>query len=280
MKRLNITLIVLALLMSCGKNAEKDSLEEEVRNYGKYFIEKLANGQIDSLKFTYPEIIMADSLSQIIEDSIRITEISSGKYKVVLSDNVSLTVNRSDDGKITISESTGLFAFPLDKLEIAKKTGMLDSTLNDKQIAERLNDEGFFKYLDSLNKKKTTKLLTVTEFKTDAPSMGTASEEGWQTIINNTDVPFDGSEYSIIFEEGGFWYYEDTGVESKTYKKKGNPIPARGSIKINTTAGYHYYSLVKDIKINLTPDQIRKRFMKYTGTEYSDYLASESKLNK
>ena len=49
----------IGLLASCGK---KTTPEEEVRNYGKYFVEKLNANQLDSLTASYPDISKADSI--------------------------------------------------------------------------------------------------------------------------------------------------------------------------------------------------------------------------
>ena len=144
----NISIAFIGILYSCDsskKQSPKENInpEEDVRNYGRYFIEKLSANQLDSLKASYTDIAKADSLVPFKSDTIMVVETSPGQYDMTLAEGISLKVIRSDDGNISVTESKGLFAFPTDKVDIAKKTGMWDENLSDTKINERLNDVDF-----------------------------------------------------------------------------------------------------------------------------------------
>lgn len=263
-------------LLSCG-GGKKATPEEEVRNYGKYFVEKLNVNQLDSLTASYPDISKADSISPLQSDTILVVETAPGQYDLTLAEGITLKVNRAEDGNITVSESRGLFAFPADNMDIAKKTGMWDDKLSDAQLNERMKDEEFFKYIQDQIKKKTSNIITVTkltwpkEYAND-PYAFVGNYEGTQTITNHSDIPLDGSEYSFIRKEE-FCYQ---GVDEKETKiEKGKPIPANGSIKVNSWLNRNGESVVKSIKWNLTPEQLQEKFVSLTGNEYQEYLDSK-----
>lgn len=149
MKKLLFAFLPLMLLCACG--VMKKSPEEEVRNYGKYFVEKLSANQLDSLINSYPDLAKADSIMPIQSDTIIVAETAPGLFDMTLADGIVLKVSRDDGGNITVTESRGLFAFPPDKVEIANKTGMWNKSLNDAQASERIHDEEFFKWLKKSN---------------------------------------------------------------------------------------------------------------------------------
>lgn len=266
--------IGLGLIVSCGKKATP---EDEVRNYGKYFVEKLNAGQLDSLKSSYPDISKADSIVSLQSDTIIVKESAPGQFEIVLMDGVTLTVVRADDGSISVAESKGLFVFPEDKVSLSKQTGMWDDKLSDTQLSERMKDEEFFKYIQDQIKNKTSNIITVTkltwpkEYAND-PYDFPGNYEGTQTITNHSDIPLDGSEYSFIRKEE-FCYQ---GVDEKETKiEKGKPIPANGSIKVNSWLNRNGESVVNSIKWNLTPEQLQEKFVSFTGNEYQEYLDSK-----
>ena len=272
---LNLSIAFIVMLCSCG--GKKTSPEEEVRNYGKYFVEKLNANQLDSLTASYPDIAKADSIVSLQSDTIIVKESAPGQFEIVLMDGVTLTVVRADDGSISVAESKGLFVFPEDKVSLSKQTGMWDDKLSDTQLSERMKDEEFFKYIQDQIKKKTSNIITVTkltwpkEYAND-PYAFVGNYEGTQTITNHSDIPLDGSEYSFIRKKE-FCYQ---GVDEKETKiEKGKPIPANGSIKVNSWLNRNGESVVKSIKWNLTPEQLQEKFASFTGNEYQEYLDSK-----
>lgn len=273
MKTINLFIVATLFLggltiASCdGEGSKKANPEDEVREFGKYFIEKLAANQLDSLAGMYEDIGLADNILPIQSDTIVVTETGAGEYDVKLREGVTLKLRREDDGKIVVTESFRLFAFPEDKVEIAKKTGMWDESLNDARLAERLNDEEFFTWVKNQAKGKTSNILTVgKEVYNKSDDWG---NYGTQSITNNSDVDVDGSDYYIIMR------VNDDNGNGILKTKPGKHIPAKGNVKIKIGGNANYGEWVKSIKWKLSPEQIQEKFGSYTGNEYQEYLDSK-----
>lgn len=253
------------LVISCGEQ-KKTTPEEEVRDYGKYFVEKLAANQLDSLTASYPDIAKADSILPVQSDTIMLVEVAPGQYDMTLAEGITLKVNRSDDGNISVTESKGLFAFPADKVDTAKKTGMWDNNLSDVQLNERMKDEEFFKWLNKKRVINPSRILSIKFPKTSEDRAG-FMEMDYLVINNLTDVPVSGKDYYL--EDS--WSYKGEGGKSKD---KGKDIAPHGSVSYKYDFGF---LMLHDFKIkwNLNPKQLQEKFASYTGKEYQEYLDSQ-----
>ena len=276
MKTLN-TLCLLAiglLLVSC--NGEKKSTpEEDVRNYGKYFIEKLSANQLDSLKTSYADIANADSLVPFKSDTIIIVESAPGQYDMTLAEGISLKINRSDDGNISVTESKGLFAFPINKVDIAKKTGMWDENLSDAQLNERLKDEEFFKYIDNKRRQSLPSNILTLDRKLHITKEAEFSLDDWKgyyNITNNTDYPIKGKYYTVQTK----WDWMAQGVyEHGRNNKPGKDIAPHSTIKYPVSGSGRSSEEITGIKIKIPEDELMKMVAPFTGNEYQEYLNSK-----
>lgn len=268
MKKLLLAFIPFMMLCACS--GKKTTPEEEVRNYGKYFVEKLAANQLDSLKASYPDIAKADSIVPVLSDTILVVETSPDQYDVTLTEGITMKVNRSEDGNITVSESKGLFAFPADKVDIARKTGMWDDKLSDAQLNERMKDEEFFAYLNEIKTVKTSDILKISQ-KNFYIEIGPVGD---QKVINLTDKTIEGSEYSVVMKRASSFLLE--GIDKVwTTVELGKTIPPHGSVKYDIIESSHSLAEIKSIKWNLTPEQLQEKFAPFTGNEYQEYLNSK-----
>lgn len=260
-------LAICALVVSCRQGT---NTEEEVRNYGKYFVEKLSANEIDSLTESYPDITAFDTYATIESDTIMVQPAEeSGKYVVTLADGISLLVSREDGGKIVVHESHGIFSFPEDKVDLAMKTGMWDDEISDAEMAERMNDEGFFSYIDDIVKEKTSNILSVQ----GSLNMDTQ----YQYIVNNTDEFISGSDYTVTKEECMFMSFmgEREGGCSK-YTVKGKDIKPHGKVAYEAWASASGNSdAIVGVKLKLSKEELREKFVHFAGDEYQDYLASK-----
>lgn len=256
------------LITSCSS---KTSPEEQVRDYGKYFIEKISENQLDSLKATYPDIVKADSIVPVQSDTIIVVETSPGLFDVALAEGINLKLNHSEDGNISVVESRGLFAFPEGKIEIAKKTGLWNDSLTDASLAERMKDEDFFKYIESKQDKGSSKIITFSKLHvTRMPQYGMDSGSGTFTLTNHSNVPIKGSEYSIsskIYNERyGWWSGSEKGVD----------LPANGTAKLKVTFDGHTLAYdLKGVKWKIPESELMAKFTPFTGKEYQEYLDSK-----
>ena len=262
-------LLGLTIIASCGDKEQGDTREDAVRNYGKWFIEKLAANEIDSIKVSYPEIEYAKELQPVQSDTIIIYEYLPDQFDMTLTPGVKLKVDRAKDGKITVIESRGLFAFPHDKVELAKQTGMWDEGLNDIQLAERMRDDEFFKYIQNLLVDDSSKIITVGAF----VSSGDAEGEGWYPIHNHSKMKVEGREYSILMDE---WHYDQEAEQEvhTTVTRPGKDIEPYGSAQVKVGGGGTEGNKIKGIEWNITPEEIKAKFGTFTGKEYQEYITT------
>ena len=272
MKKLLFAFVPLMMLGACGEN-KKATPEEEVRNYGKYFIEKVSANQLDSLQASYPDIAKADSIVQIQSDTIIVAESAPGQYNMTLGEGIVLKVNRSDDGNIKVTESKGLFSFPEDKLDIAKKTGMWDDNLSDAQINERMKDEEFFKMIEkksdiNLNNIISSGKMVVTK---DWPGVEYESGAGYFPLKNNTDIAISGTDYQVVIKTENVY----TG-ETWTFTEAGKDLAPNGSAKINVQFRPRSSPEKASIKFKISESDLKAKFSpNFTGKEYQEYLNSK-----
>ena len=277
--RLIASLSILGLItVACGGDRHKNaaSSQDELRDYARYLVEKLNTGQIDSVKNAYPEIINADSIVQITLDTIGVRETSPGEYIVTLTPEVSLTMQRSADGIITVKESKGLFAYPEDKMEMARQTGLWNENLNDVELDSRMKDKGFDEYLSKLTApapKASGNILSIGKLK-DAGS----DSYSVQSVINNSDLAVKGSDYTITVK---------TNREGRkpTYSTKpGKDIPPHGSVQYHMVFGmdetgddyFETWDEISKINMKTSPEQPAPVTEKFKGDEYQKYLESKN----
>lgn len=278
-----VALAFVLLMSACGGSkdngnngssksvsSETNSLQE-VQDFANTFAEMLAADELESVLSAYPELADAQDLASVEDGNITVKASGvPGEYDVTLTDGVTMKVALSDDGQITVKESKGLFTYPEDKVEIAKKTGLWDDSLNDVQLNERMSDEGFFKWVKNAKEVNPNKLISIGEFEDNVKDeeRGTAVYDGYQYLKNNTDVEINGNDYKMIYK-GMYW--DGSGEERWTKTKPGKTIPPRGKVKVQASGGYHGGETVEQIKMTLSPEQLQEKYGSYTGKEYQEY---------
>ena len=260
------------IMASCG--GKSVSPEDEVRNYSKYFIDKISENKLDSLEDSYPDILKADSIVPIESDSILVVEKTPGQYVVTLTEGMTLLVERSENGDISVSESKGLFAFPSDKMELAKKTGMVKDDLNDAQLAKRMGDKDFFKYINDRSKSLGNNIISVDRklHVTQYADYWYEEWKGYYNLTNNTDYPIKGSDYSVIEK----WEWMAQGeYDHGTNYKPGKDIAPHSTIKYPVSGSGRSSSQIVGVKMKIPQEELSARFAPFTGNEYQEYLDSK-----
>lgn len=270
---------VLGFMSACGRSdgnskpsdeSNNEAAIEEVRNFGKNFTQQASAGQLEALAASYPELSDVKTVVPLNSENIIVTQPEAGLYQITLADGVTMNVTRSDDGAIKIVDSHGLFVFPEDKVEIAKKTGMWNDNLSDAQLNERMKDEDFFKWVKNNGDVKINDIISVGKTINDGGTGDLSDPNLYHVILtNNSNVPIKGSEYKIKWE---YWNpYQD---HNPTYNyEKGKDIPANGTVRIDWSDGGESESYLKGVKWNLSSEQLKEKFGKpFTGNEYQEYL--------
>ena len=276
--------IVLSIILAIGigaaiwiplyHNQKLKKPEEEVRKFGSYFVEKISAGQLDSIKDFYPEISIADSIIPLKSDSIIVMEFAPNQYDVTLTEEVTLKINRSENGYITVTESKGLFAFPEYKVDIAKKTGMWEDNLTDAQLNERLKDEDFFKFIKKSKTVNDKKIISVGQVQPNDKNIESCGFcDGHLIITNQTDVFISGDDYELVNKVGyqGQATDYDDGYSEFGSHEKGKDLEPYGKARYEAEWGFRVYNNYR-IKWKLTKEQLQEKFAPFTGNEYQEYL--------
>lgn len=291
-KTLLIALGANLLIIGVAACSSKPKPEEVAQNFAVRFGEFLNSDQKDSIQEYYPDFETTDSLSNVSVDNIRITpDGSDGNFIIAYSPKASITVNVNEAGRVTVNSSKGILAFPKDKIDIAKKTGMWDAELSDIELAERMNDQGFFDYLAKKSNKSSEILSVNSKFKvTESEEMEDALwyeyARGYYTITNNTDQTVKASDYKMNFSDKiEQWRFDEEGcdISYKKYSKPGKEIGPHETIKINGSKSDNEHAQrveetnhLVGVTILLSPEEIQQRFMSFTGDEYQEYLNSKN----
>lgn len=260
----------MVLLPSC-----KQKKLHDVKKFAETFAENASANKISMLKESYPGISNADSLHlEYMPNGIMVSEMETpDTYEIMFSPNVRAVAVLGDGGQVYITESRGLFAYPDEKVSLAKRTGLWDDSLNDVDLAKRMHDEGFFNYLAERNKAKTSNILSVGKYKESSYDL-----EGYYPIINNTDQEISGNDYVVNVKETTYDYYYDSWSPKKTVTnttRPGQRIDPHGSVNIKVYYGDGYDETVTGVTLNMSQEEIRNRFASYTGHEYQEYKNSK-----
>ena len=259
---------------SCGSGSTP---EEQVKQFAADFAAKVSKNQKDSLTAVWPDVAKADSLALTFNaDSIGVEATQTpGQYKVNFGD-ANMLVTLAEDGKITIGETYGLFAWPEEKVGIGLATGWITKELNDLQKQERFADTLFINNLaDNLmaglkSKLRATCKNVSTNYTTGVAKYAIAVQNG-----NEFDIPADA--YGFILKEWG-WDSELlrdvagpskalNGVEVKAKSSATCPVPGNYD--------YEYSSLSVAVKIKYNKEQALKNLFQPTGNEYEEYLKTK-----
>ena len=280
-KSLSIAMSALVLASCGGAGSSEDAKEKALDSVKVFAVDvatKVSKNQKDSVVMVYADAEKADSLVlNIVPDSVKVTEIDSVTFSADLGDGKTIGIKKDAQGKLTVTESKGLFAYPEKDLDFAKKTGMWTDSLTDAQFAERMaTKEEFRNYLISTF--VAPKPLVIKKGRVS--STGVYAMEylaKLQYIVTNTsDKPVSGSEYNVVSR------YEDLrGLEGPitwSNTDKGKDIAPKGSVTYTIEAGY--YTIIKGVNIVYTSKNKAQQFEKHfqpKGDEYQKFLASKKK---
>lgn len=259
--------VATLLLCSC------DGKKKEVETFATNFARNVEDGDIEALKSVYPQIEEADSIAlEFNPDSLKVDKTDKENvYSIYYGNGVSATVSMKDDGSMEVTETKGIFAYPDAKEEFAKNIGALKGDLTDSDKAKRMTlvdfiaEDIYHNYSEKRKHAIVNKGATITKdimFMMDAGS-------GYYTLMNTTDEPIKGDEYTITWED----IYLAAMVDETNHRvETGKDIPAHGTVKIPFQFSGHSQSSITKITMK---ELSNEEFMKtYTpkGNEYKEYV--------
>lgn len=266
--------VAICALLICGCDRAKTKGEKEVRDFMEHFAEKVAANQLDSISRAYPEIWKVPALTDLNNAHIRVTQSSTNpeEYMVVINKTVTFKILHKPDGPVIILESHGLFRYPEVEEQLAKKTGLWDDNLNDLALLARMKDEDFKKFLIAKEKEQLNKLISIEKPKDAGDYYGLVDIS--QALTNNSDRPISGKDYEVKIkyeyvpsEEDGYDTYE-----SGEAIEDGKDIPAHGMAYFEVEGGSGGFSRIVGIKWKRPIEELRDRYLSYSGREYQEYL--------
>ena len=249
-----------------------------MKQFAINFAEKVSKNQKDSLTAIWPDVVKADSLAlAFAADSISVEPTqTAGQYKVNFG-NADMLVTMAEDGKMTVGETHGIYAWPTEDIDFAKKTGQWKDGLNDLELAERMGDKEFKTLVTAdFSKKmqdalKAEKKIIMIKDQVNPPEPGIMAA----IIHNNSDIAFSASDYNVVFR---YCDLHDMMTERYSFETKpGKDIPANGTVQVACDFTGRYFPQSASVKMKLSNEQLAAKYFKPTGNEYEEYLKTKEK---
>lgn len=246
---------------------------DEVTKFLTSFQQAIASGDKNAIAKLYPTALVAESLNSFQPESATITAERGDTIEVRLTDKMSLTIVRGNDGQMQVVKSVGLFSYDPNRLMFALKTGQYKPSLDDGANAARMADQGFADYLltefnNSL--RQGMKLANAKTYGDEYYEGEWVCASGYAfTIVNNTSFDIPGSAYSVVYRTG---YWGDS--QKQTEVVPGVDIAAGGSATVKTRKLGTSMENDDSYSLNIngvTADNFEQIFQP-TGTEYDEYL--------
>lgn len=259
--------LTAAVLCSCsGKH-------KEVADFAADFARKAQAGQVDSLKTVYPQIEDADSIAiKFVADSLSVEDTDNeGIYRVNFGGGVTATVRMDENGRMTVADTKGLFAYPKEKVQFAEKTGALKGEMTDAEKAKRMTivdlmaEDIYEKY--SAKRKNAVVNLGFTVTRDIMFMMDTGA--GYYTLKNTTDEPVKGSEYTITWEDA---YIGMGGDRTSHRTQTGKDIPANGTVRFPIQFTGHDSSSISKITMKELSNEEFMAIYTPVGNEYEAFI--------
>ena len=279
MKKLSFIACAMSALslVSCGGASSEEAKEKALDSVKVFAVDmatKVSKNQKDSVVMAYADAAKADSLAlSFVADSVKVLEIDSVTFSADFGGGKIIGVKKDAQGKLTVFESKGLFAYPDKDLDFAKKTGMWTDSLTDAQFAERMaTKEEFRNYL--IKNFKVENPLVMTE-KRPIVHEGTCNMDYYvkhkYIVTNKSDKPVSGKDYKMAVR----WYYIPYDQKTTDYTP-GKDIAPGGSVTYEWTSSYYNCVDNVSLKYNNTnkANQFEENFQP-KGDEYQNFLNSK-----
>lgn len=281
-------MFTILIIVSC-----KDGTKE-VQQFALKFAEKVSKNHVDSIRAFYPHSEKIDSFSLIYNpDSIVVKELpEEGFYKVEFGNGASIVVERKE-GETTymkVTKSYGMIALKNISRELAQKTGWIEQTMTDAEIAERTKDEYFISWLskkaiEQMKSKVTVINSSITKGNTNY-EMRTV-EIIYKVVVENKNAcDISGDAYVIKVVERGYectsWW--DMGERRYPYTEslkslKGETIPKNGTATYSWTDDdietAHSGRIRESLKCTIVFEPSKEDALAVyvpNGTEYKEYM--------
>ena len=257
---------------------------KEIREFVMQFSKAVESGDSVTIRNLYPDAADADSL-YIPNSEFMITKNDkSNNFKVEWNNDVWVELTSQEKGKWIIGSSQGLFAWPENMMEFAKKTGQWKAGLTDKELSTRMNDKEFKnklidEFCNNFKKKVIQKgsleVLKESQFELDPWTLGI-------TIANSNDVQISGNDYKVTMRVWNQYIYNGNMDENEAWSSafvQGKDITPMGETVLSRSFE-GMFEWVKDntvkIQWNINNQQLFDKYFVAKGNEYENYSNSNN----
>ena len=282
--------VIIALLLAVlagggywwyGKTKEHEA-DLEIQQFVSQFVKAIQTNDSLTIRKLYPDAANADSLS-VPSLEYMINKINEANHiKVEWNKDVWMVIFFQEKEGWKITSSQGLFAWPDDVMEFAKKTGQWKAGLTDKDLSIRMNDKDFVKtiideFCSNFKKKVMQKgslsVLKEASYELDDWKLGI-------TIANSNDVQLSGNDYKVTMRVWDQYLYNNNLDENEAWSSisiQGKDVAPNGETIL--THSFEGQQRVKDntvkIQWNISCQQLFNKYFVAKGDEYEKYLESK-----
>ena len=255
--------------------------DQKVRQFVEQFAKAVETGDSLAILNNYPDAESADSL-YIPNSEYIVSKNESGNYKVEWNKDIWMEISPQEKEGWKIISSQGLFAWPNDVMEFAKKTGQWKTGLTDKDLFIRMDDNDFAKtimedFCNSFKKKVMQKgsleVLKEASYELDNWTLGIK-------IANSNDVQLSGNDYKVTMKVWNQNLYNNNLDENEAWSStsiRGKDVAPNGETIL--THSFEGHQGVKDntvkIQWNINNQQLFNKYFVAKGDEYEKYLESK-----
>lgn len=239
---------------------------------------KVSNNQKDSVVMLYPDAVKADSLAlSFTAENVTIKPNEAmNSFVADFGDGKELIFDKVGEDKLVVTSSKGLFAYPANDVEFAKKTGMWDKSLNDAELADRMVEiDEFRAYLQKTVEVQKPLVLSKGRVASKGePMTFEYSATNQYTITNISNQFISGSDYEVVmkgvtYPANPFWAEMTT---NWVKREKGGDLAPGASVVVSFKTDWYDEINSTIIVYKLSDEQQFEKFFVPQGDEFDRYL--------
>lgn len=272
----HIICAIIFLLAVCMTSC-MDSAERKAREFADNFALMIADRDLASIRKVYPDLRKSDSIVLNYDPKeMKVSRIDeSESFLVEYSPEITIEIKGDGKGSYLVADSRGLFGYPVWKKELAEKTGMWDPDLTDREMADRINDSGFYEYLKETQSERSINILTI------GVAQWPNNLYGVCPIINNTDQSLEWSDYTVTVTYNSTAWNDSLELHTPALHERtvrGIDLAPHGVHNVEIRNGRETDwnpERVVAINLNIPEEKLMSKFAFYKGQEYNMYLKSK-----